>query len=117
MWDSINGSLLSPSAGTSSQYINFGSAPGMGYMGTIAAAPMMGMGMGMGMGYPMFPGAFGAGMPYCDTFVPSVNAELSHGMEKKHEGFVSSALKFIGGITVAVLALKVLKGKKVGKVK
>lgn len=116
MWDSFNGTLLPTSLGSSSQYINFGAAPGMGFMGIGSPVPMM----GMGMGYPgMFPGAFGAGMLPCDTFTSMApntpylpQGELGHREGHGVGGFVSDALKLVGGIAVAVLAFKALKGKK-----
>lgn len=121
MWDSFNGTLLPRSLGSSSQYINFGASPDMGFMGVGAGVPMgypgsMGM---MGMG-GMFPGAFAGGMPY-DTFNSSMapntpflpQGELGRREGHGFGGFVSDALKLIGGIAVAVIAFKALKGKKV----
>lgn len=116
MWDSLNGTLLPTGVGESSQYINFGIAPGMGFLGTGAYAPMG----YMGCNYPGFNNGI---LPY-DTFSASAGAPLvaqggghggiygiGHGAG--HGGFISDALKLIGGVAVAIIAFKALKGKRI----
>lgn len=104
MWDSLNGTLLPTGVGESSQYINFGIAPGMGFLGTGAYAPMG----YMGCNYPGFNNGI---LPY-DTFSASAGAPLV-AQGGGHGGFISDALKLIGGVAVAIIAFKALKGKRI----
>lgn len=114
MWDSINGTLIQPNSGASSPYIGLNAAPMYSGMSVVPPAMMGSQGMFGGMGL--------TGMPMCDTFcgagvgsnlpfVPRQSAQTG-----SFGGFVSTALKVVGGVAVTLLALKFLKGKS-GKLK
>lgn len=111
MWDSINGTLLPPGFGSSSPNINLSYSPTMG----MGMSPILGNSLAQvpygGYGMPMFPGGM-AGLPY-DNYSfsrPNTPPLKTHG--KSFWESIPTALKVIGGVAVAALAFKFLKGKR-----